>query len=131
MFAYDAARGTLEYRQHLSTIPPGVTGRLSTAQIQAHPNGRFVYVSNRGHDSIAIFAINQDSGQATRIGNEPTRGATPRNFAIDPAGRFLYVANQNSASIVRFRIDTTTGLLDSPARVAEVPAPTCIVFTRT
>ena len=80
---------------------------------------------------IAIFAINQDSGQATRIGNEPTRGATPRNFAIDPAGRFLYVANQNSASIVRFRIDTMTGLLDSPARVAEVPAPTCIVFTRT
>jgi 6-phosphogluconolactonase len=130
VFAYAAASGSLTPRQHLSTIPDGVIGRLSTAQIAAHPNGRFVYVSNRGHDSIAIFRIDPTTGEATRIANEPTRGQTPRNFALDPDGRFLYVANQNSASIVCFRVDQATGLLAATGHVAEVPAPTCILFTR-
>src|SRR5439155_16297928 len=91
VFAYDAARGELGYRRHVSTVPTGTAGRLSTAQMQAHPNGRFVYVANRGHDSIAIIRIDETSGEATWIGTEPTRGSTPRYFAIDPEGRFLYV----------------------------------------
>jgi 6-phosphogluconolactonase len=130
VFAYDAAAGRLSARQHLSTLPAGIAGRFSTAQIATHPNGRFVYVSNRGPDSIAIFRIDPATGEATRIGDEPTRGQTPRNFALDPAGRFLYVANQNSASIVCFLIDQETGLLTATGQVAEVPAPTCVLFAR-
>ena len=130
VFAYDPHAGTLTLRQHLSTLPAGVTGRLSTAQIAAHPNGRFVYVSNRGHDSIAIFRVAPDSGAVTLIGHAPTLGQTPRNFALDPAGRFLYVANQNSASIVCFRVDPATGLLAPTGHVASIPAPTCIIFGR-
>jgi 6-phosphogluconolactonase len=129
VFAYDAARGELDYRQHVSTVPAGTTGRLSTAQMQAHPNGRFVYVANRGHDSIAIIRIAEASGQATWIGTEPTRGSTPRYFAIDPEGRFLYVGNQNSRSIIPFRIDEATGLLAATEHLTAVPAPTCIAFT--
>ena len=129
VFAYDPARGELVYRRHVATIPEGTTGRLSTAQMQAHPSGRFVYVANRGHDSIAIIQIDEASGEATRIGTEPTRGSTPRYFAIDPEGRYLYVANQNSGSIIPFRIDEATGLLAATGRVTAVPAPTCIAFT--
>lgn len=133
VFDYDAERGTLAQRQRASTLTPDVGGRpsaaqFSTAQIAAHPNGRFVYVSNRGHDSIAIFRIAPDTGEVTLVANEPTQGQTPRNFAIDPAGRFLYAANQNSASIVCFRIDQETGLLAPTPQRAHVPAPTCIMF---
>ncbi|HEY8602175.1 MAG TPA: beta-propeller fold lactonase family protein, partial [Thermomicrobiales bacterium] len=101
---------------------------LSTAQIAAHPNGRFVYVSNRGHDSIAIFGIAQESGRVALLANEPTGGRTPRNFALDPAGAFLYVANQNSESIVCFRVDQETGLLADTGHLVHVPAPTCVLF---
>lgn len=128
VFDYDGASGTLAARQYLPTIPAGVGGRLTTAQIAAHPGGRFVYVSNRGHDSIAIFRFDPDTGTATLAGTAPTGGQTPRNFALDPAGRFLYVANQNSRSIVCFAIDQETGLLAATGGVAAVPAPTCILF---
>lgn len=130
VFRYDAERGALHYLQPAPTIPDGVTGQNSTAQIVAHPNGRFVYVSNRGHDSIAIFAVDDSSGAVARIANEPVRGKTPRNFMLDPSGRFLYVANQNSDTVVGFGIDPATGLLTDPREVARVPAPTCIVFTQ-
>jgi len=130
VFRYDAERGTLEQVQHLSTIPDGIDSHgYSTAQIVAHPNGRSVYVSNRGHHSIAIFAFDEDAGTATRIGVEPTRGQTPRNFMIDPSGRFLYVANQNSDAIECFIIEQESGLLSHAARAADVPAPTCILCT--
>ena len=128
VFGYDAEAGVLTHQQHASTLPPGVTGQLSTAQIAAHPNGRFVYVSNRGHDSIAIFGIDPDRGTVTLLANGPTGGRTPRNFALDPAGQFLYVANQNSESIVCFRIDQETGLLTRTDQVAHVPTPTCVLF---
>ena len=130
VFAYDGAAGRLTARQHRSTLPEGVTGPFSTAQIAAHPNGRFVYVANRGHDTIAIFRIDPDTGEATLIANESTRGRTPRNFALDPTGQFLHVANQNSATIVSFRIDGASGLLTPTGHVAAVPAPTCVLFTR-
>lgn len=131
IFGYDAERGVLAYLHCESTVPPGTTGRNSTAQLLAHPNGRFVYVSNRGPDTIAIFAFDESTGIVTRIANEPTRGETPRNFMIDPSGRFLFVANQNSDTIVGFAIDPATGMLIEPREVARVPAPTCIVFTQT
>jgi 6-phosphogluconolactonase len=128
VFDYDAVAGTLTHRQQASTLPPGVTGQFSTAQIAAHPNGRFVYVANRGHDSIAIFGIEQGSGRVTLLANEPTGGRTPRNFALDPAGNFLYVANQNSESIVCFVVDRETGMLTQTEHRAHVPAPTCVLF---
>lgn len=130
VFHYDAERGALDLIQHVPTVPSSVTGQNSTAQIVVHPNGRFVYVSNRGHDSVAIFELNESTGVLARIANEPVRGKTPRNFMIDPSGRFLFVANQNSDTIVRFEIDAATGRLTDPSEVAQVPAPTCIVFTR-
>jgi 6-phosphogluconolactonase len=131
VFSYDAEHGVLTYLNRESTVPPGSTGRNSTAQLLAHPNGRFVYVSNRGPDTIAIFAFDESTGIVTRIANEPTLGETPRNFMIDPSGRFLFVTNQNSDTIVGFAIDPVTGILSEPREVARVPAPTCIVFTQT
>ena len=128
-FRYDGARGAFEELHYLSTLPEGATGeRFSTAQILVEPSGRFVYVSNRGHDSIAIFAINQDTGRLTAVGHQPTGGKTPRNFAIDPSGTFLYAANQNSDTIVHFRIDRETGQLHPTGDVTEVGAPVCILF---
>ena len=129
VFRYDAERGVLTYLHHESTVPPGTTGQNSTAQILAHPNGRYVYVSNRGPDTIAVFAVDEVTAGVERIAHEPTRGKTPRNFMIDPAGRFLYVANQNSGAIVRFTIDQESGRLAEPSEVAQVPAPTCIIFS--
>src|SRR5262249_14163899 len=99
-FTYDGETGVMEELHHLSTLPEGTTGeRLSTAQIRVHPSGRHVYVSNRGHDTIAIFAIDQETGRITAVGHVPTQGNTPRNFAFDPTGTFLYAANQNSDTI--------------------------------
>ena len=106
----------------------GATAGWSTAQVQAHPGGRFVYVSNRGHDSIAVFAADGDSGRVTLVANEPTLGRTPRNFSLDPAGRFLYVANQNSDTVVCFRVHPETGRLEPTGEVTTVPAPTCVLF---
>lgn len=132
VFRYDAERGELDHIQHLPTVPSGVdTEGYSTAQILVHPNGRFVYVSNRGHDSIAVFQIDEVAGSATWLGTESTRGQTPRNFMIDPSGRFLYVANQDSDTIEYFRIDQRSGLLSYSKPAAQVPAPTCILFTTT
>ncbi|MDP8922512.1 MAG: lactonase family protein [Chloroflexota bacterium] len=128
-FAYDGERGVFEELHYLSTLPEGATGeRFSTAQILVEPAGRFVYVSNRGHDSIAIYAIDQATGRLTAAGHESTRGQTPRNFAIDPSGTFLYAANQNSDTIVHFRIDRETGRLTPTGDVTAVGGPVCILF---
>jgi 6-phosphogluconolactonase len=128
-FTYDADAGTLTELHYLSTLPPGTTGeRLSTAQIMVEPNGTFVYVSNRGHNTIAIFAIDQQTGRLTAVGHQSTLGETPRNFNIDPSGTFLYAANQNSNTIVQFRIDHETGKLEPTGDVTEVGGPVCILF---
>jgi 6-phosphogluconolactonase len=87
-----------------------------------------LYGSNRGHDSIAMFSVDEETGRLSLIGHEPTQGRTPRNFAIDPTGAFLLVANQDSNSIVVFRIDAATGRLDATGHSIEVPAPVCIRF---
>lgn len=128
-FAYDGEGGVLEELHHLSTLPTGAAAeRLSTAQILVHPSGRYVYVSNRGHDSIAIFAIDQETGRLAPAGHAATGGNTPRNFAFDPSGTFLYAANQNSDTIVHFRVDAETGQLTPTGDVTAVGAPVCILF---
>jgi 6-phosphogluconolactonase len=120
----------LQELQTLSTLPKGVTETNSSADIHVSLDGRFVYCSNRGHNSIAIFAINPRKGLLTTVGHESTQGKTPRNFAIDPAGRFMLVANQNSDNIVVFRVDQKTGRLSSTGQVTTVPSPVCLKFTK-
>jgi 6-phosphogluconolactonase len=128
-FAYDGASGACEEIHYLSTLPEGARAeRQSTAQILVHPNGRFLYVSNRGHDSIAIFAVDQETGRLTALGHEPTQGQTPRNFVIDTTGTFLYAANQNSDTIVHFRIAPATGQLTPTGDVTPVGAPVCMLL---
>ncbi|MDQ6674047.1 MAG: lactonase family protein, partial [Chloroflexota bacterium] len=129
-FSYDDQRGALTELQVLPTLPDGAAREeCSTAEVAVEPEGRFVYVSNRGHDSIAIFEIDQASGRLTVAGHAPTHGRTPRNFAIDPTGTFLYAANQNSDTIVHFRIDHHTGQLVPTGDVTAVGAPVCVLFS--
>jgi 6-phosphogluconolactonase len=125
-YAYDGAAGTLRELQSLSTLPAGWSGQNSTADVHVHPNGRFVYASNRGHDSLAIFAIDPAAGTLSPLGHESTRGRTPRNFAIDRGGAFLFAANQDSDTIVTFALDGETGRLAPAGPVIELATPVCI-----
>jgi 6-phosphogluconolactonase len=127
-FDYNPERGVLTELQTVSTLPEGVKPGYSTAEVQVHPSGKFVYGSNRGHDSIAIFAVDPSSGRLTPVGHQPTQGKTPRNFAIDPSGSFLLAENQDSGTIVVFRIDPQTGRLSPTGQTVEVPAPVCVKF---
>ena len=131
-FSYDASRGALFEEQTVSTLPAGYTAtqRDSCAEIAVHPNGRFVYGSNRGHDTIAAFAVDASTGKLTLIQNEPTQGKTPRHFAIDPTGRWLLAENQNSDSIVVFAIDPASGKLQPAGQSLNVPSPVCAVFVK-
>jgi 6-phosphogluconolactonase len=122
----DPDTGALDPVQTLSTIPEGFSGVTHCADVHVSPDGRFVYGSNRGHDSIAIFAIDQTTGDLSLVGNAPTLGKTPRNFAIDPTGTILLAANQDSDSVVTFHIDQQTGELHPTGDVAEVPMPVCV-----
>lgn len=127
VLAYDAARGAFSPLQTISTLPPNFRGQNTTAEVQVHPSGQFVYGSNRGHDSIALFRVDPATGKLTAIGHEPTQGRTPRNFAIDPTGRFLVAANQDSNNLVVFRLDPTSGQLQS-LTTTEAPKPVCVKF---
>jgi 6-phosphogluconolactonase len=129
-FSYDAATGTLGELQTLSTVPPGFTGPTDTAEIALRPDGRFLYGSNRGHDSIAIFAVDPASGRLTAAGHQPTRGQKPRNFAIDPTGTWLLAANQDSDNIAVFRIDRPSGALAPVGQPYSVPRPVCVLMTK-
>ena len=127
-FSYGADRGILSEVQTVSTLPGGFSGSSTTAEVRVHPSGKFLYGSNRGHDSIAIFAIEAETGKLTPAGHQPTQGRTPRNFAIDPGGMYLVAANQGSDSLVVFRIDPKTGGLAPTGVTAEVPSPVCVKF---
>lgn len=127
-YSYEADSGTLTEVQTVSTLPEKFAGNNSCADIHVHPNGKFVYGSNRGHDSIVIFAVDKDSGEMTYVGHEPTRGETPRNFAIDPTAQFLLAENQKSGTVHVFRIDAETGKLTHTGNSAEIPTPVCIKF---
>jgi 6-phosphogluconolactonase len=128
-FDYDPAKGVLTTIQTESTLPKGTpwSKDYSTAEVQVHPSGKFLYGSNRGHDSIAIFTIDA-AGKLTPAGHQSHQVKTPRNFGIDPTGRYLLVANQGASTIVVFRIDPQTGALTPTGSVAQVPVPVCVRF---
>ncbi|MBI3698129.1 MAG: lactonase family protein [Acidobacteria bacterium] len=128
-FSYDGAGGVLKELQTISTLPKDFTStNNSTAEVQVHPSGKFLYGSNRGHNSIAVFAIDAAKGTLTPIEQVPTQGKTPRNFGIDPTGAYLFAANQQSDTIVIFRIDAKTGRLTPTGQVLEVASPVCVKF---
>ena len=127
-FAYDADGGSLREAETISTLPQGFSGKSTTAEVAVHPDGKFVYGSNRGHDSIAVFAVKGDKCILEPVAYVSTRGKTPRQFAIDPTGDYLFAANQNSGEIVVFRIERTTGKLTATDVVLKVPNPVCVVF---
>ena len=132
-FSYDSAAGVLTPIGSVSTLPPDVTQTdgFSTAEIVAHPGGRFLYASNRGHHSIAMFALDPANGRPSFLGAEPIRGKTPRNFSIDPSGRFLLAGGQESDTVTVFAIDPETGRLSFTGHSLDVPAPVCIRFRTT
>ena len=125
-YLYDEDTGGLQNIQTISTLPDNFKEHSTCADVQVSPSGEFLYGSNRGHDSIVIYKIDQSTGRLDCIGFESTRGKTPRNFAIDPAGKLLLAANQDSDTIVAFRIDRQTGKLQTTGQVTNVPTPVCV-----
>jgi 6-phosphogluconolactonase len=126
-FQWDESAGKLTEIQVISTVPPDYQGTGSCAEILVHPGGKFLYASNRGHDSIAAYSIASD-GKLTSLGTTPTEGKTPRNFRIDPSGAWLIAANQDGGNLVVMRIDKASGKLTSTGEQAKVPFPVCIRF---
>lgn len=130
-FDYDSAIGVLDAKQIVPTLPPDFEGTSTCADVHVSPSGKFIYVSNRGHDSLVICSIDQYSGELTYVGHQSTLGETPRNFAIDPAGDFLLAANQDTNTIVTFRVDQETGRLEPTGDVTQSPMPVCIKIIHT
>ena len=128
VYRIDPDKGILEPLQVHTTMPSRYTGNNTGAEIAVAPSGRFLYGSNRGHDSIAIFSIDQSTGLLTSVGWEPTQGRTPRFFALDPPGAHLYAANQASDTVVIFRVDQTTGKLTPTGETIDVKTPVTIAF---
>jgi len=126
--AYDGRRGVFKVLQIVSTLPEGYEGESTCADIQVSPGGAFVYGSNRGHDSIVTYRINQRTGRLTYVGHQSTGGRTPRSFGIDPSGRFLLAANQDSDTVVTFEIQAKTGKLMPTGHAIQVPTPVCVKF---
>ena len=114
--------------QRISGLPAGFSGPNDAAEIVIHPNGKFLYTSNRGHDSIALFSIDNKNGTLTLVDHFPTQGKAPRNFEIDPTGKFLFVANQETNNIVVFRIDQNSGKLTAAGKTLNVPSPVSLKF---
>ena len=128
MLDFDANNGELAHLQTLTTLPVGYSGDSSTAEVVVHPSGRFVYGSNRGHDSTAVFAVDPSQGTLSLVETEPTQGGHPRHIGLDPTGRFLVAANRDSNNLVSFAIDQTTGELTPTGFETRVPQPVCVVF---
>lgn len=128
MFDLDPSTGVAEAKQTIPTLPDDFAGNNSTAEILVHPSGRFVYCSNRGHDSIAAFAIDESTGMLTTIGQTSSGGKTPRNFGITPDGRFVVAANQSSDDVVVLKVDEETGALSPTGSRIKVPHCICVRF---
>jgi 6-phosphogluconolactonase len=126
--AFSYQDGGLDDLETMSTLPAGFAGRNSPAEILVDQEGRFLYVSNRGHDSIAVFAIDSASGRLTAIEHIPTGGRTPRNFALDPTGNWMFAANQDSSQVVLFALHQDRGRLTANPNTLEVSSPVCIAF---
>lgn len=129
-YRYDAATGALSPVDTQPTLPAGFSGESTTAEVRVHPNGRFVYGSNRGHDSITVFAFDAATGRLTLIEHVPTGGKNPRNFALSPDGNWLVAANNLSNSLTVFRVDPATGRLSPVPGHTSVPMPVCVLFAR-
>jgi 6-phosphogluconolactonase len=127
-FSYDPAKGSLQSLQVVSTLPSDFHGRNDTAEIVVHPDGKWLYASNRGHDSIAVFSIDPATGKLQSAGDFPTQGKEPRHFTLDPTGQYLLAENQNSNSIVVFRIDSATGSLTKVSQADGIASPVCLAF---
>ena len=123
-----AATGCSALAETIALTRQGVQSGFSTADVPVHPSGRFLYGSNRGHDSIVVFAIDEKTGRLTYVENRATQGSTPRGFGIDPSGSYLLAANQRSDSVVVFRIDKQTGRLTPTGHTIDVGAPVCVKF---
>lgn len=123
---YNAQLGTLKEIQTVPTLPADFKGANTCADVQIAPNGKFLYGSNRGHDSLVVYKIDEKTGRLEYVEHTATGGKTPRNFAIDPTGKFLLAANQNSDSIVVFSVDPQTGKLNQTNNRAAVPSPVCL-----
>lgn len=128
VYACDPATGALEPRQSVPTLPEGFKGTSICAEIRIHPNGRFVYGSNRGHDSLAVFARNEKDGTLTRVQIEPCGGGHPRNFALSPDGAWLVCANRDANNLVVFGVDAATGRLTPSGHAMTVPQAVCVLF---
>ncbi len=128
-YHYDAGKGSLHELQTLPTLPSGFSGHSTCAEVQITPDGRFLYGSNRGHDSLAIYAIDRSTGLMTLVGHQSTLGKIPRNFEISPCGKFLAAANQDSNTVVMFALDPATGKLTPTGNVIDAGTPICVRFT--
>src|SRR5580692_3795134 len=128
VFSYDGADGALRRLQTISTFPKDFSAHNDDAEIEVHPSGKFLYASNRGHDSIAVFAVDPAKGTLTLIEYAPTKGQTPRSFEIAPGGSLLFAANEKSDNIVVFRINPQTGRLAPTCKVLDVAEPVCVKF---
>lgn len=129
-YRYATDTGSLTPIDTQSTLPADFTGENTCAEVRVHPNGRFVYASNRGHDSIAVFALAAETGRLTPVETMPSDGRNPRNFALSPDGTWLIAANQNSNTLNVFKVDADTGRLTPTDHQASVPLPVCVVFAR-
>jgi 6-phosphogluconolactonase len=129
-YRYDRSRGELTPLQILPTLPSNYTGNNTTAEVWAHPSGRFVYGSNRGHDSIATYFVDRSSGLLATVGWESTQGRTPRFFGLDPSGALLCAGNQNSDTIVNFRVDPSAGRLSPVGNAVQFGSPVSIIFRK-
>ena len=129
-FSVDLKQGTLHRLQTVSTLPKDFKGENDDAEIHIHPSGRFLYASNRGHDSIAVFAVDSQKGTLTEIEDVPTQGKIPRSFEIDPTGNFLFAENQKSDDIVVFRIDGNSGKLTATGQKLDVGSPVDVKFLK-
>ena len=127
-FEYDPETGALDEIQTAETLPDGAEGENFCADVHVHPSGAWVYGSNRGHDSIAIFEVNPESGRLRAVDHESTCGHWPRDIALDPSGRYLYAENRRSDSLVPFAVDTDTGRLRATGQQLSLPEPLCLQF---
>jgi 6-phosphogluconolactonase len=132
VFSRDPSSGALTEVQTISTLPAGQVAdpAFSTAEVVVHPSGKFLYGSNRGHDSLVVFAIDEATGKLTLVQHEPTQGSTPRGFGIDPTGRYLLAGNQRSDSLVAFRIDAASGRLTPTGQVVKIGSPVSVVYVQ-
>lgn len=127
-FTRDTDSGALTEIRSVSTLPPDFTGPNTTAAIRVHPTGRFLYGSNRGHDTIAVFSVDPEKGSLRFVEWESIRGKAPRDFGIDPSGAWLLAAGQDSDTVAVFRIDPAKGSLEFSGNEIKVPRPVCVLF---